>query len=135
VFNSYKLKTGIVSLLSCCPSKQNDMRERFLKKGNLTLDKELNIIELIRHNEEFRIIKRLLFTSDEIELIRDITSQSLLFDDNIIQDNEFKRVKQSLKEFIREKNRKGKPTVRREILDLFEDKIDTWFADEDSKES
>jgi len=111
------------------------MRERFLKKGNLTLDKELNIIELIRHNEEFRIIKRLLFTSDEIELIRDITSQSLLFDDNIIQDNEFKRVKQSLKEFIREKNRKGKPTVRREILDLFEDKIDTWFADEDSKES
>ena len=124
-----------MSLLKCCKSKENDMRERFLKKGNITLDKELNIIDLISHNEEFRIIKQLLFTSDEIELIRDITSHSLLFDETIIQDNEFKKVKQSLKEFIRERTKKGKPTVRKEILDLFEDKIDTWFADEDSKES
>ena len=73
----------------------------------------------------------MLFTSDEIELIKDIASKSLLFDDNILRDTEFMKVKQSLKEFIRERNKKGKSTVRKEILEIFEDKVNSWFENEE----
>jgi len=73
----------------------------------------------------------LLFTSDEIELIKDIASKSLLFDDNILRDTEFMKVKQSLKEFISERNKKGKSTVRKEILEIFEDKVNSWFENEE----
>ena len=120
------VKTGLRDYLNCCKSESEKItKNRFLIKGEETLDKDLNIVDHINHKEELFVIKELLFTPDERDVIRQIASTSIFFDTALLKKEEFNNMRESLIKFFNDdgKNQSRKDTIRKELYDMLEKKV------------
>ena len=107
---------------------EGNKAKSYIDKGYNTIDESLEVTDFINIKEEFKLIKELLFSKDELDIIQEIVKRSILYDEDIFNEPEFINVKQSLDEFLSNKNKKGKSTIRVELFEILERKITECFG-------
>lgn len=123
------VQTGLLNYINCNKSKvEGNKAKSYIDKGYNTIDESLEVTDFINIKEEFKLIKELLFSKDELDIIQEIVKRSILYDEDIFNEPEFINVKQSLDEFLSNKNKKGKSTIRVELFEILERKITECFG-------
>jgi hypothetical protein len=128
-----KISFHLFDILFCENSKEKDRKLKFLDQGNKYLDKNLNVFNFLKIEEEFSLMKDILFTKEEIEMINFINEHSIIFDRSVFANKQVIDIKYNINNLLKNEYLYKQINVRKEIFEKYIDKINSILNMKDDK--